>query len=198
MTKHLLALATVAALMLGACGSDDSDGSATASTAAPSPSGATDATVAATASSAAPTTAAPTTSAAPATTTAVSTAGGSAPAAGSAATTAVVLKEWAVEAPATLQAGPQAFSITNSGSFPHEFAVFKGTYETLAKTSIGAIDEGALPAGTLISRTDRIDAGSGGSLSVDLPAGQYVLMCNISVGPNSHAGKGQRIDITVA
>lgn len=113
--------------------------------------------------------------------------------------TTVSLKEWSVTpGSTTLKAGPVTFNVANDGEQTHEFVVIKGTYETLPQSSIGAVLEDQLPAGAVIGRIDGLRSGDHGVLSTDLAAGNYALLCNIAVGPNSHAGKGQRLNITVA
>lgn len=109
--------------------------------------------------------------------------------------TAITLKEWAVEMPATLSAGANSFTITNGGNFPHKIDIFAGeSYEVLPLLSNGAIDEAALAP---LAATENIAPGSSVTLDADLPAGTYVFACNIAVGPNSHAARGQHLTVTV-
>jgi uncharacterized cupredoxin-like copper-binding protein len=109
--------------------------------------------------------------------------------------TAVNLVEWAVEMPATLTAGPNSFSVTNGGSFPHKLDIFAGeSYETLPLLENGAVDEATLPP---VAATENIGPGESATLDADLPAGTYVFACNIAVGPNSHAAAGQVFTVTV-
>ncbi|MFN0030480.1 MAG: hypothetical protein ACKV2O_25275 [Acidimicrobiales bacterium] len=113
--------------------------------------------------------------------------------------TTVSLKEWSLTpAATTFKAGPITFTITNDGSSTHEFVVIKGTYETMPQSSIGAVLEDQLPANAVIGRVDSLRSGEKGVLSANFAAGPYTLLCNIAVGPNSHAGKGQRQNITIA
>jgi hypothetical protein len=168
-----------------ACGGDDD--AATETTAA---AGATETTAAAAETTEAAT---ETTEAATETTTAAAGAGGAAAAAAEA-----TLTEWAIAGPTSVKAGKVTITAKNGGSFPHELAVFKGSYADLPKSDIGAVLEDQLPAGGLIGRTDRIQAGGSAPLEVNLAAGQYSMICNISAGPNSHAGKGQVLDFTVS
>ena len=200
-TKLAIGFVAVLSLLGSACGSKKS--SDTTLAAAPETSAApVDTTPAAPETTAAP--AAPdTTVAAPADTTAASettvagstaetTVAGAAPAA---TATAYGLKEWAVEGPATLTAGKVELAVTNNGSFPHEFIVFKGTYETAPKGPNGEILEDQLPG---LAEIGKFGPGETKTLSVDLPAGAYFFSCNLGAGPNSHAAKGQHIDVTVA
>lgn len=111
----------------------------------------------------------------------------------------VVLDEWAIDAPTEYVAGDITFNASNVGGFPHELVVIEGEgYEALPRLESGAVDEDNLPTGALIGRTDRVGGGSSASLAVTLAPGNYVLVCNLGGGGNSHAGQGQRLDITVS
>ncbi len=111
----------------------------------------------------------------------------------------VLLTEWLIELSAPLAAGTITFDIMNNGEFNHEFIVLRATsYEELPKTSNGAVDEGALDPDAVVDRIFALEAGQANSLTVDLDAGDYVLLCNISFGPNSHAANGQVLSVTVA
>jgi hypothetical protein len=189
MRKHLVISSIAGLVLLTACGSDD-----TADTTA-----ATESTVAPVDSAAAPETsvAVETSAAAPETTaTAVdSTAAGGTAAAGP---VNVDLAEWTLTVDKDLTAGTVEFVVNNVGQFPHELAVVKGdSYATLPLSANGAVDEAALEPGALIGRSDRINGGESTTVSFDLEAGDYVLLCNIAVGPNSHAAAGQVLDVTV-
>ncbi|MEP6295866.1 MAG: hypothetical protein ABJ382_00960, partial [Ilumatobacter sp.] len=112
---------------------------------------------------------------------------------------AVTLVEWAIEAPTDYAAGEITFSATNGGSFPHEFVVIAGEgYESLPLAEGGSVIEDELPTGALIGRTGRLGGGSSEDLTVTLAPGNYVLLCNLGGGGSSHAGQGQRLDITVS
>ena len=109
------------------------------------------------------------------------------------------LVEWAIDAPTEYAAGDVTFTATNDGSFPHELAVIQAeSYESLPREEGGAIIEDELPTGALIGRTARIGGGSSEELTVSLAPGNYVLVCNLGSGGTSHAGRGQRLDITVS
>ena len=111
---------------------------------------------------------------------------------------AVVLDEFTIETGTTLAAGPVSFSIDNVGEFPHQFTVVRGdSYETLPQTANGAVDEEALDAGAIIGASDRVASGETADLTVELEPGNYVFYCNIAIGPNSHAGRGQVLSVTV-
>ena len=111
----------------------------------------------------------------------------------------VALSEWAVSAPTEYTAGEITFNASNGGSFPHELVVIEGGgYEQLPLLEGGAVDEDSLPTGALIGRTGRLGGGATEALTVTLAPGSYVLVCNLGGGNNSHAGQGQRLDITVS
>lgn len=113
--------------------------------------------------------------------------------------TQVSMVEWAIEAPTEYSAGDITFTATNNGSFPHEFVVIAGEgYESLPLAEGGAVIEDELPTGALIGRTGRLGGGSSEDLTVSLAPGNYVFVCNLGGGGNSHAGQGQRLDVTVS
>jgi hypothetical protein len=198
MTKSLrtAALLAVFGFAIAACGgSDSSDGDATdvvesvETTEAPAEEEAAPVSEAPPATEAAPATEAP-----PATEAAQVTE----PAEESAVIVASLV-EWAIEAPTEYVAGDVTFSATNNGNFPHEFAVIQAeSYEALPLSEGGAVIEDDLPTGALIGRTARLGGGSVENLTVTLSPGNYVLVCNLGGGNNSHAGQGQRLDIAVS
>ena len=111
----------------------------------------------------------------------------------------VSLVEWELIAPTEYAAGSITFNATNDGQFPHEFVVIAGDgYASLPQAENGAVLEDELPAGALIGRAERFAPGTSASVTFDLAPGNYVLLCNIAVGENSHAGAGQTLDVTVS
>jgi len=111
----------------------------------------------------------------------------------------VSLVEWGIDAPTEYAAGDVTFTATNNGNFPHELVVIQGEgYESLPLAEGGAVIEEELPTGALLGRTVRMGGGSTDELTVTLAPGNYVLLCNIGGGGNNHAGRGQRLDITVS
>ena len=183
MRRYLLVLALIIALALGACGGDDDDTTSAEpepTTAEPEP----------TSVEPEPTSVEPDPTAEETEPTADETAGGAIP---------VSLSEWVVDTEAALASGSVTFEVTNDGEFPHEFVVIQGDgYANLPLEGSGAVNEDELAAGALLGRTDRLQPGESASLTVDLAAGNYVFICNIAVGSNSHAGRGQTLDVTVS
>lgn len=120
-----------------------------------------------------------------------STAASAAPSA-AAGSVAVELNEWTVvSTPATASAGPVTFAITNTGAQLHEFVVVQTDLKADAlPVADGKIDESTL---TPVDEIEDIEAGATPTLSVDLAAGHYVLLCNIE----THYEQGMRADFDV-
>ncbi len=115
---------------------------------------------------------------------------------------AVSLQEFAIGAiPATVAAGSVTFDVANEGpNDVHEFVVIKTDLapEALPTDTTGAVDE----AGEGIEPVDEIEdipVGETQSLTVDLAAGSYVLICNIydETEQESHYQEGMRAGFTV-
>lgn len=196
-TKYAIGFVAVLSLLGSACGSNKS--SETTVAAAPETSAAPAETTPAapeTTSAAPETTAsAAAETAAASETTVVATAETTVAGAARAAGTAYGMKEWSIEGPATLTAGKVDLAVTNNGSFPHQFKVFKGTYETAPKGPNGEILEDQMAP---VAALEKFGPGESQNVSVDLTAGSYFFACNLGAGPNSHAGKGQHANVTVA
>ena len=115
-----------------------------------------------------------------------------------AATVDVSMSEWEVDAPTGYEVGTTTFDVSSDGEFPHEFVVIAGDgYGSLPLRSNGAVIEDELEPGSILGRTGKLQPEEIGSLTVDLEAGNYVLLCNIVAGPVSHAGSGQTLDVSV-
>lgn len=120
---------------------------------------------------------------------AASTPSAEAPADGS---VAVSLSEWAVDpASASAPAGEVTFAVSNDGTQVHEFVVVKTDTAADALTVVdNKIDESAL---TPVDEIEDIAVGATPTLTVDLAAGHYVLLCNIE----AHYGQGMHADFDV-
>jgi uncharacterized cupredoxin-like copper-binding protein len=93
----------------------------------------------------------------------------------------IVLTEWKVAVPATMNVGQAAFTITNSGTIEHELLVFKSDLDPSAypKDGAGGIDEEGAGV-SLISDGDNIAIGGSQTRTVDLSKpGKYLFVCNI-------------------
>ena len=202
--KRMLISIAATGLVLAGCGSSSkSPSSATVAPAATTAKGAATTAAKASATTAAAATAttaggtATTAKSAAATTVASATATTGA-AATSGAAADVGLKEWAISVAPALKAGATTLTVKNNGQTPHELKVIKGdSYASLPKASDGSVDEAKLGADVL-GKMGRINAGATGTLAVTLPAGKYVLICNLGGGALNHASKGQNLDVTIA
>lgn len=121
----------------------------------------------------------------------VSSAPSSAPSA-AAASVAVDLSEWkVVPATATAAAGSVTFAVANKGTMIHEFVVVKTDLKADALPVVdNKIDESTL---TPVDEIEDIAAAATPTLTVDLAAGHYVLLCNIE----THYEQGMHADFDV-
>lgn len=90
------------------------------------------------------------------------------------------LSEWAIDVtPSSASAGSVTFDTENGGDQEHELVVVDTdlaaddlpTDETRVDEDAEGVD--------VIDRTDVLESGDSGSLSTDLDAGEYVLICNV-------------------
>jgi uncharacterized cupredoxin-like copper-binding protein len=104
----------------------------------------------------------------------------------------VSLVEWSVvPATASAAAGTVTFDVSNDGTQVHEFVVVKTDTAADALTVVdNKIDESVL---TPVDEIEDIAVGATPSLTVDLAAGHYVLLCNIE----THYEQGMRADFDV-
>lgn len=80
-------------------------------------------------------------------------------------------------------AGEVTFKITNNGPSTHEFVVFKtdlapDALPTKDENGVQIVDE-AGEGVTAVDEVEDIENGATKSLKVDLPAGGYVVICNL-------------------
>lgn len=121
---------------------------------------------------------------------------------GGGSTVAVTLQEFAViPAPATAAAGDVTFAVSNVGPDDvHEFVVFKTDLEpgALPTGADGTVDE-AGEGLTLIDEIEDIAVGDAPTLSVNLEAGNYALICNIydESEQEAHYQEGMFVAFTV-
>jgi uncharacterized cupredoxin-like copper-binding protein len=119
-----------------------------------------------------------------------------------ATTVGVTLQEWAVvpEADST-SAGEVTFEVTNDGPEDiHEFVVIKTDLDVaeLATDADGAVDE-AGEGMEVIDEIEDLPVGETQTLTVDLEAGSYALICNIFEDEEgeAHYEMGMRTAFTV-
>jgi uncharacterized cupredoxin-like copper-binding protein len=94
----------------------------------------------------------------------------------------------------TVHPGPVVFNINNqNGQVPHEFLVVKTDTpaDQLPLGSQSKVDESSL---TIVGKVAQIDLGQSSTLTVPLPPGHYVLMCNLL----GHYQLGMHADFIVA
>jgi uncharacterized cupredoxin-like copper-binding protein len=114
----------------------------------------------------------------------------------------VTLQEFAViPSEATVGAGEVTFDVTNEGPDDvHEFVVIRTDLspEALPTVEDGSVDE-AGEGLEVIDEIEDIPVGDSSSLTVDLEAGNYVLICNIydATEDEAHYQEGMRVAFTV-
>jgi uncharacterized cupredoxin-like copper-binding protein len=116
---------------------------------------------------------------------------------------AVTLQEFSVATvPATAPAGEVTFDITNNGpDDQHEFVVIKTDldFTQLPQNPDGSVDEESSDL-DVVDEVEAIDPGSGDTLTVNLEAGSYALICNIydKEEKEAHYAEGMRAGFTVS
>ncbi len=92
---------------------------------------------------------------------------------------AVSERDFSIDAPRHVGAGPVDFAVHNMGPDAHELIVVKGTRRSLPFRSDGlTIDEDAV-AKSEAGALEPGDPGARRNLDVDLKPGRYVLFCNM-------------------
>jgi uncharacterized cupredoxin-like copper-binding protein len=91
----------------------------------------------------------------------------------------VQLKTYSVTPnPATAKAGEVTFNVTNAATDQqHEFVVVKSDLAA-DQLPVGSDSTVSADAVTVVDKVTGLDAGKTGTLTVNLAAGQYVLICN--------------------
>ena len=104
----------------------------------------------------------------------------------------VQLGEWFVTPdPDAIEAGAITFDTQNVGGVAHELAIVRSDLAPDAlPQAAGAVDEGAVE---LVGRVDQFPGGATKQQAFELPAGAYVLICNIP----GHYGLGMYSGFTV-
>ena len=88
------------------------------------------------------------------------------------------LTEWLVVAtPSAAKAGTVAFRVRNEGALPHDFVVIRSDLAAnRLPTAGGIVDEQQV---TVVKKGRPLTPGDSEEISVDLPKGRYVLICNV-------------------
>jgi uncharacterized cupredoxin-like copper-binding protein len=96
------------------------------------------------------------------------------------------------------EAGEVTFEIENTGERIHEFVVIQ---TDLAADELPTVDDGSVDEEgegmEVIDEVEDLPAGESEELTVDLDSGNYVLLCNIVEGDESHYQEGMRTEFTV-
>jgi len=91
--------------------------------------------------------------------------------------------------PASVPAGKVTFVVKNTGTIEHEMVVLK-TDTAFDKLAVDA--DGKVSEDTTIGEVAEFAAGTTQSVTLDVTAGQYALVCNIA----KHYGVGMRVALT--
>lgn len=123
------------------------------------------------------------------------TAGGASPTTaggGGAGAVAADLSEWAITLDSsTGKAGTIDFNVNNKGAVTHEFVVVKTDLKADKLPVVDdKVDESAF---TPVDEIEDIASAATPTLSVDLQAGHYVILCNLA----GHYGQGMHADFDV-
>jgi uncharacterized cupredoxin-like copper-binding protein len=117
-------------------------------------------------------------------------------------TVEVTLQEFAISAvPASVTAGSVTFEATNDGpDDPHELVVIRTDLEATAlpTNDDGSVDEEGEGV-EAIDEIEEFEPGGTESMTLDLDAGAYVLICNVydAEEDEAHYAEGMRLGFTV-
>lgn len=93
----------------------------------------------------------------------------------------VVLSEFSVTPEKdSVDAGEVTFALDNQGGETHEFLVVEAeSADDLPVDADGAFDEEAFGEENVVDEVEDLESGATEDLTVDLDAGDYVLLCNL-------------------
>ena len=116
----------------------------------------------------------------------------------------VVLSEFVVEPDQdTVDSGEVTFAVDNEGGDTHEFLVVEAaSADDLPVDADGAFDEAAFGEDNVLGEVEDMESGDSTELTLDLDAGDYVLLCNVveeeeSGEVESHFVEGMHATFTV-
>jgi uncharacterized cupredoxin-like copper-binding protein len=115
----------------------------------------------------------------------------------------ITLKDFAFDSPDTLPSGSNAWAITNNGPQPHELQVAKlasgGSANDILNFFSTPTPSGP-PTFQSVGGFQGIDPNSGGTLTLNLPAGQYAFYCAIPDPTNGkrHLQEGMLKQVTIS
>ena len=116
----------------------------------------------------------------------------------------LTLTEFEIKASKEPKAGNVTIKAANAGKENHEVVIVKGEKaDALPKDADGGLDEDKLPEGALIGEIEPFASGQVCSGVFNLPAGKYVLLCNITeTEPDgtkeNHVKEGMHTPFTVS
>lgn len=118
--------------------------------------------------------------------------GASSAPAGGASTIAAELTEWGIKLDSsTGAAGTITFNVDNKGEKEHEFVIVKTDVKADSLPVVDEeVDESAFEP---VDEIEDIKSGTKPALTVDLAAGHYVILCNLT----AHYQKGMHADFDV-
>ncbi len=92
---------------------------------------------------------------------------------------------------ATAAAGSVTFNVTNGGTMAHEFVVLQTDTQAADLPLVsGAVNEDDF---TSMGEVAELAPGASGTLTADLPAGHYAIICNLP----GHVSQGMVVDFNV-
>ena len=115
----------------------------------------------------------------------------------------VVVSEFTVEPdPESVGAGEVTFVVDNQGGDTHEFLVVDAdSADDLPVDDDGAFDEETFGEDNVLDEVEDIESGDTAELTLDLEAGDYVLLCNVVEEEDgeaeSHFAEGMHANFTV-
>ena len=111
------------------------------------------------------------------------------------------VKEWSITLSSTnIKAGSVTFNLKNDGDKDHEFVIVKTDLaaDKLPTKDTGEVDEEGTGFTAVDEAEDILSGSSDRTLTVNLPAGRYVVFCNVYADELSHYQKGMHLAFTVS
>jgi uncharacterized cupredoxin-like copper-binding protein len=115
----------------------------------------------------------------------------------------VVLSEFIIEpSEDTVDAGEVTFNLDNQGGETHEFVVVDAaSVDDLPLDEDEAFDESTYGEDNVLGEVEDVESGATAELTVDMAAGDYLLLCNIVEDEDgeseSHFAEGMHTEFTV-
>ena len=110
------------------------------------------------------------------------------------------LAEWSVTPTgAAPDGGRTSVEVTNLGAVGHEVVIVRGASSEELTIPEDSVDLDALPDGaTVVGEIKAVAAGATCAATFDLPADDYVFLCNIAHADPGHVERGMLVDLTIA